>query len=109
MSRQNRIAAVLVAGTACCLVAGVVVSQFNDARRMAEFSAQMALFKEAELLLEEYRTQHGAFPKSLDALEFIFPDGGEDSTLELLRYESDGKTYSLVATDYSDKEYRKSR
>ena len=98
MSPQNRIAAVLIAG-AVCLLAGVVVREFNDARRMAEYSAQMALLQGAEQLLEKYRTQHGVFPASLDELDFKFPDGGDRSTLDSLQYESNGETYSLIATD----------
>ena len=66
---------------------------------MAEYSTQMALLQEAEQLLEEYRTQHGVFPPSLDELDFTFPDGGDASTLDSLKYESNGETYSLVATD----------
>jgi hypothetical protein len=90
MSRRDRVATVLVAGTAICLIAGFVAFEFNNARRMAEYSAKMALFKEVVLLLEEYRTEHGAYPKSLDLLKFTFPDGGDQSTLELLHYKSDG-------------------
>jgi type II secretory pathway pseudopilin PulG len=86
-----------------------VISPLNEARRMAEYSAQMALFKEAEHLLEEYRAAHGEYPKTLDSLKFTFPDGGDRSTLALLKYESDGKTYTLVTKDvYSGEEIRKS-
>jgi hypothetical protein len=109
MARRDRIAAVLVAGTVMCTIAGFLAYGFHSANQMAEYSAQMALFKEAELLLEEYRAQHGAYPKSLNSLDFRFPDGGDQSTLQLLHYESDGKTYSLITTDYSGREHRKSR
>jgi hypothetical protein len=101
----------LIIGGCVILCAGLVVAPIiSDARRLAEMSAQLELIKEAEHLLEEYRANHRQYPKSLDALEFTFPDGGDRSTLALLKYESDGETYSLVTDNvYSGEEHRVSR
>jgi|SRR3972149_3033225 len=101
---------VIVGGAICLMMGWNAASTFNEARRAAEMSAQLALFKEAEELLDAYRAEHGHYPKSLDSLAFSFPDGGDRSTLALLNYESDGKTYSLVTKNvFSGEEHRVSR
>ena len=110
-SKLKRVWPFVIVGIAICLMLGwSAASTFNDARRLAEMSAQLALFKEAEELLEAYRAAHGNYPKSLDSLVFSFLDGGDRSTLALLKYESDGKTYTLVTRNvYSGEEHRVSR
>ncbi len=72
-----------------------------DVRRVAEESAQRALFSEAAGLLAAFHEKHGRYPDSLDALELTFPDGGDESMLTKLTYESNSKHYSLVTKGIS--------
>jgi hypothetical protein len=100
----------IVGSVICVMLLWSAASTFNEARVAAKMSAQLALVKEAENLLEAYRAEHGHYPKSLDSLTFSFPDGGDSSTLALLKYESDSEKYSIVTKiDISGEEYRVSR
>jgi hypothetical protein len=109
-SRWKRVAPRLVLCIALLVVGVGMAKVFKDAHHAAQTSAQLALFKEAEELLEVYRAKHGQYPTSLDSLSFTFPDGGDDLTLAKLQYKSDGRTYSLVTIDpNSGHEYRTSR
>lgn len=93
----KRVSPLVIVDSVICLVIGwSVASTFIESHRAAEMSAQLALFKEAEALLDAYRAENGSYPESLDTLEFSFPDGGDRSTLALLKYETNGKTYSLA-------------
>ncbi len=85
---------------AICLVAWAWSAMVN-ARRLAEESAQRALFVEAVDLLAAFHEQHDQYPDSLDAMPLTYPDGGDKSTLTTLTYESNGKHYSLVTKGIS--------
>jgi hypothetical protein len=76
-----------------------IMSTVREARRSADSSAQRALFTEAKQLLQQYRAEHGQYPKALDQIAFTFPDGGDQRTVTLFDYKSNGETYSLVTKD----------
>ncbi len=94
---------------AICLVAWVW-SAIADAQRLAEESAQRALFVEVVDLLAAFHEQHDQYPDSLNALPLTYPDGGNESTLASLTYESNGKHYSLITKGiYTGQKIRESR
>jgi hypothetical protein len=68
---------------------------FYQVHLVAQESAQLALLSEAAQMLGAYRKEHGEYPASLESIAFSYPDGGDASMVENLRYVSDGKTYSL--------------
>jgi hypothetical protein len=61
-------------------------------------SAVRWLFKSSIEKIDEYKLQHGHFPRSLNELHWSkFEEGANKTYLTFIHYESDGDTYSLRA------------
>lgn len=47
-------------------------------------------------MLAKYHEEHGEYPDSLAELKLTYPDGGDQSTLAYLTYNTDGANYVLT-------------
>lgn len=68
----------------------------TEAREAAKKSAVLALVTEIECEATIYYDEHGIYPSTLAELRItVFPDGGDATLLEEIRYGSDGETIQL--------------
>lgn len=87
-----------------CMLGGAVL---YETHKVSVHSAQMALFTEIEILLEEHYQQHNRYPPSLKELPLTYPDGGDESTLEWMQYKLVDDDYVLTtASVWPGDEYR---